>query len=37
MLKIVFLSVIVFVIGVLSVMSAFMKKPEYTYDDDVSV
>ncbi len=37
MIKIIFLSVGTFLVGVFSVMSAFMSKPEYPYEGDTSI
>ena len=37
MVKIIFLSVGMVVMGVFSIMSAFMEKPEYSYEGDMCV
>ena len=37
MIKFIFLTLLVVVMGVISIMSAFMKKPKHLYDGDASI
>lgn len=37
MIKLVILSIGMVVMGIFSIMSAFMEKPEYLYDDDANI